>query len=259
MVTELTWSEASLRRLIASVPSAPAAYGPWWESPDGRRLAAAIHANLAGPVVSGVRNRTGRGIERAEVLGLVVEAFAPPSGLLRGLRSAVTERPIGYLVRSLVNALSRETGWELQEIPPDFASTGAQGTSRRLAAAILATTAALEPLTPSRLRPSLGRGIEQLVDRALDGALSRLHTRAAQDAELHRLGWGPTQIRALVNAVIGPRPDHARASLIAGFLAVPDWRPEESPAHRGALHSYARRMLRAESRAAADVRVMETA
>jgi len=205
---------------------------------------------MADAVVRGVRARTGRAIEPAAVIGLVVEALAPPSQLVRGLLAPATEDPGAYLARSLVNALAREVGtdWSIDPVDDRWCGpSAASGEPVGLSTAGDAVRRVLLPCTPARLRPTLATVIEHVVDRATDGSLSRLHTRTAVDERLRRLGWSREQLRALVNVVIGARPDHARASLIAGFLGDEDWRPRESPAHRAAIDAYARRMARSEA------------
>lgn len=239
-----------LRELIAAIPSDPSAYGPWWDSPTGRVLATHVGGRVARAVVRGVRVRTGRWLEPELVLGLVVEAFAPPSQLVRGLLSSATGDPDAYLSRSLANALAREIGPDRSIDTTEVrwgAATGARAVPISLASAIEAVCRELLPVTPRRLRPTLAEVVDQIVDRAIDGSLSRLHTRTALDERLRRLGWSCDQLRALVNVVIGARPDHARASLVAGFLTREEWRPRESPVHRAAIGAYARRMARSEA------------
>jgi len=240
----------SLRDLIAAIPADLATYGPWWASPPGRALVRHVGGAIALAVVRGVRARTARSLDPGVVLGLVVEALAPPSQLARGLRSPATRDPAAYLARSLVNALARELGSELELDDGVPAMCERVAAPVALAAASRAVCRELRPLTPGRLRPSLPLVVERVVDRAAEGSLSRLHTRTALDERLLRLGWSREQLRALVNVVIGARPDHSRASLVAGFLGRADWRPRDSPAHRAALDGYARRMARAESRCA---------
>jgi len=232
------------------MPTRADEYGAWWRGAEGRRLGAAITADVAPVVAALVRGRTGRAVEAGAVLGLAVEALAPPSSLLRGLLSPATSRPLDYFGRSLVNALVRELAWPgvalaAGESLPDAARLRSE---RRLEAATASVAGTLLPLTPERLRRTLARAVERVIDEAAEGRLSRVHTALAQDEELWRLGWRPDHIRALVNAVIGARPDHARASLAAGFLLDPRWRPAESLPHRRALGDYARRMARAEVR-----------
>lgn len=250
MSPELTWTAAELRDLISTIPSDRAGYGSWWDSPSGRALAARVGGATADAVARGVRARTGRSVDPGVVLGLVVEAFAPPSQLVRGLRSRATRDPLAYLGRSLVNALSRELGTD-RSIDIGEAQWGVSGERGAapidLASAILAVCRELLPGTPRRLRPTLAAVVERVANEATDGSLSRLHTRTAIDEGLLRLGWSAGQLRLLVNAVIGARPDHARASLIAGFLTDEDWRPRESPVHRAAIGNYARRMAHSES------------
>ncbi|HWK20972.1 MAG TPA: hypothetical protein VNR37_09445 [Microbacteriaceae bacterium] len=241
---------ATLRRLVAAVPSDPREYGAWWGGASGRALAARIEAEVAAPVARGVRARTGRFVDPGVVLGLVVESFAPPSQLVRAVRSPSTQDPGAYLGRSLVNALSREIGTE-SEVELDAVSRRPAPRRRiapvELATAVGAVHRALRPGTPARLHGSLARVLERVVDRAQDGSLSRLHTRTALDEGLLGLGWSREQLRALVNVVIGARPDHARASLLVGFLIHEEWLPRASPVHRAALDAYARRMARAEA------------
>jgi len=240
----------TILQLIAAIPTDPHSYGPWWASTRGRALAERLGGGLADAVARGVRARTGRSIDPGVVLGLAVEALTPPSQLLRGLRSPATADPTAYLVRSLVNALAREIGSDVRL--DAVASSLAQHARRapvavRLPVALRAVHRELLPGTPPRLRPTLAVVVARIADRAAEGSLSRLHTRSALDAELLALGWSGEQLRALVNAVIGARPDHARSSLLAGFLVSEDWRPRASPAHRRAIEAYGRRMARAET------------
>lgn len=245
--TPAVWTGEQLRRLVVDIPGGRADYGAWWDSRSGRLLANRIVTDLAAPVARGVKARTGRSVDHGVVLGLVVEALVPPSQLVRALRSPATADPLAYLVRSLVNALAREIGTEagidLNEV--SWAEESRTRTTRMaLTAAVRAVLRELLPGTPPRLRPTLPDALERVVDRARDGCLSRLHTRMALDERLLALGWSREQLRVLVNAVVGTRPDHARTSLLAGFLTGNDWRPRTSPIHRGAIDAYARRMAK---------------
>jgi len=245
-------SAVELRTLLADLPGQPSGYGPWWGSARADGLLA-LAQRLAPAVALAARRRTGLSVDPDVVLGLLVDALAPPSQLRRALLAPSTADPVAYLCRSLANALARELGPEatidpsvprsLAALPPSPAGRP----SRRLDRALRAVLRALDPRTPRRLRPTLEQLVEHVVDRAADGALSRLHTRIAADAGLHERGWTPAHLRALVNAVIGARPDHARTSLVAGFLIDPEWRPSASPTHRAALAAYERRMARAEA------------
>jgi len=242
-------STGALRALAAAIPRDRRDYGPWWAGPTGRRLLARLQGTVAEPVARAASARSGRRIEPDEVIGLAVEALAPPSQLARALRSPMTADPEAYLVRSLANALVREQGGELTleacrdaRVAPASARTG----EPRIVLAIELVCRTIAPLTPSRLRLSLPAAVERIVDRAADGALSRLHARAPRDGRLLDLGWTEAQLRALVNVVVGARPDHARSSLVAGYLRSEDWRPHASGDHRAALKRYARRMHRSE-------------
>lgn len=249
MASQRDGRSGGLRAQIAAIPRDRRDYGPWWASPTGRRLHARLQCTVAEPVARAASARSGRRIEPDEVIGLAVEALAPPSQLARALRSPATADPEAYLVRSLTNALVREQGGELTlEACRDarVAPASARASEPRVLLAIELVSRTLAPLTPSRLRPSLPAVVERIVDRAADGALSRLHARATRDGRLLELGWTEAQLRALVNVVVGARPDHARSSLVAGYLRSEDWHPSASRDHRGALERYARRMHRCE-------------
>jgi len=219
-----------LRALLARLPADRAAYAPWLAGADGRELAALLAASV-GP----------------DAVGLGILALAPPSPLTRGALAA--ERPHAYLRRSIAHAAAREAaGASLPGLPEELPAPEPTRSrlDGRLPAAVAATCDALGPRTPVRLVPVLESAIEALADRATRGRLSHLHTEAARDPALLSLGFAPAQLRALANAVLGARPDHSRASLLAGFLVDPAWRPEESPPHRAAIAAYQRRMTHAE-------------
>lgn len=236
--------DVALRAALGTIPVQPHRYGPWWGSDAGQDLYQVIADRVALPLARKMGAIHGRRYEASDIVNTAVEVLHQDF-TLKALSRA--ENPWGYLYTILRNELQKQLGWQtdpidLFERTPTSGDDDVQEYTPVVSASDL-TALAMVPFTPAALRGALPQAVLYFAERG-HTRLSHLYTESAKDNELLRLGFNRGQILAIANLVLGSRHSGGETSLLAGFIIDRHWKPEQSPAHRGALTKYQARMIR---------------
>ena len=244
---------STLPDVLATIPPAAGEYGPWWASELGCALLEEIRTRVSGRVVNAVQSLYGVRYEKDDVTHSAITLLSDPH-LVAAVQDAAD--PWAYLFRVLKRELTRQVGsfrrapynietfFTLNSIPiPERPYTDLMVAARH-------TWQVLVGYTPPEGRRHLLEVITYLARRG-GHRLSRAGTELSNDPALLALGYSGHQLRAIVNAVIGSRPDFGTNSLLAGYLKDQDWDPLATAAGHRAVHLYELRMSRHDAQVAA--------
>lgn len=218
-------------------------YGAWWASEDGIWLYQRTAERVGEPLTSWVRRVYGVRYEPLDVANTLVDVLSRTGALTA---TAASKEPWAYMSAILKREMRKQSGGFLRDgslmdfvmvATPDSDDSHLTGVDE----AVRLTARILDGFTPDPVRARMPAIVRYFADRGHSN-LSHLHSAAARDAELLEDGWNRRQILAVANAVLGPRPNHHRASVLGEVLKDADWKPQSSTQHMAALTKYARRM-----------------
>lgn len=231
-----------LRRVLAAIPETTEGYGKWWGSADGRWLHNAILGRVGASAVKAVKKEHSADYEPGDVANTAVATL---SRELVRLSVRQADDPWAYLYTVLKKDLAVQAGRyfrtdaDVEDIPRRAAQNAPPPVSLR--DAVARTTECLAARTPKPLILALPEAVWFFAENG-QSRLSHLHTLAAKDKSLTRMGLNRNHILAIANAALGSRPNHGSNSMLAGFLTHERWDPKKSAPHRMALVKYETRM-----------------
>jgi hypothetical protein len=231
-----------LSTALRAVPEG-SAYGPWWGSAEGRWLHQAISDRIGAPATKNVHRLYGQSYEAGDVANTAIVVLAKGA-----VRTAIADAkdPWAYLYSTLKRELNGQAGPHFRsdldlDAHPQIEFENAAAPSVTVNEAIRLTAECLTDLAPSAIAEGVAEAVYYFAERG-HSQLSHLYTRSTKDPELIKLGLTRRNILAIANAVLGSRPHHGEASLLAGFLSSDEWTPQQSIPHRRALVKYEARM-----------------